>query len=39
MEPDNVLAIFNRAILHDKTGNLHAAINDYSTVIRRFPNF
>ena len=39
MEPNNYIAIFNRAILHDKTGNLHAAIRDYSTVIAQFPNF
>ena len=39
MEPHNVMALFNRAILLDKTGNLHAAIRDYSTVISQFPNF
>ena len=33
------MAIFNRALLHDKTGNLKAAIRDYSTVIGQFPNF
>lgn len=39
LEPDNILAIFNRAILLDKTGNLRAAIRDYSRVIDEFPNF
>ena len=39
MEPKNFMAIFNRALLHDKTGNLKAAIRDYSTVIDQFPNF
>ena len=39
MEPKNFMAIFNRALLHDKTGNLRAAIRDYTTVIDQFPNF
>ena len=39
MEPKNFMAIFNRALLHDKTGNLKAAIRDYTTVINQFPNF
>jgi tetratricopeptide (TPR) repeat protein len=33
------MAIFNRALLHDKTGNLRSAIRDYTTVINQFPNF
>ena len=33
------MAIFNRALLHDKTGNLRAAIKDYTMVINQFPNF
>lgn len=39
MEPENFLALFNRGVLHDKTGNLRAAIADYSKVIAQFPNF
>ena len=33
------MAIFNRALLHDKLGDLKAAIRDYTTVINQFPNF
>ena len=39
MEPDNFLAIFNRGVLNDRTGNLREAIRDYTTVIDQFPNF
>jgi tetratricopeptide (TPR) repeat protein len=33
------MAIFNRGILLDRTGNLRGAIRDYSSVIAQFPNF
>ena len=39
MEPENILAIYNRAILLDKTGDLRAAIRDYTRMIDQFPNF
>ena len=39
MEPQNFMAIFNRALLHDKTGDLRVAIQDYTMVINQFPNF
>ena len=38
-EPDNMMAIFNRGLLLDKTGDLKGAIKDYSTVIDEYPNF
>jgi tetratricopeptide (TPR) repeat protein len=39
LEPDNLMALFNRAVLLDKTGDLRAAIRDYSKVIDEYPNF
>ena len=39
LEPGNVMALFNRATLLDQTGDLHAAVRDYSIVIKQFPNF
>jgi tetratricopeptide (TPR) repeat protein len=34
-----MMALFNRALLLDKTGNLRGAIRDYSKVINEYPNF
>ena len=39
LEPNNLQALYNRATLLDRTGNLHGAIRDYSKVIGEFPNF
>jgi tetratricopeptide (TPR) repeat protein len=39
MEPDNMMAIFNRALLLDQTGDLRGAERDYTTVINEYPNF
>ena len=39
MEPNNLMAIYNRAILLEKTGDIKKAINDYSQLIKEFPNF
>ena len=39
LEPNNLMALFNRALLLEQTGNLRAAIRDYSKVIEDFPNF
>ena len=39
LEPDNLMALFNRALLLEQTGNLRAAIRDYSKVIEEYPNF
>jgi tetratricopeptide (TPR) repeat protein len=39
MEHDNFLALFNRALLLDRTGDLYGAIRDYTEVINQFPNF
>jgi hypothetical protein len=39
MEPDNMMAIFNRALLLEQTGDLRAAEKDYTTVINEYPNF
>ena len=39
MEPNNVMAIYNRAVLLHKTGDLRGAIRDYSRVIEQYPNF
>lgn len=39
MEPDNMMAIFNRGLLLDQTGDYKGAIKDYSTVINEYPNF
>ena len=39
MEPDNMMAIFNRGLLRDQTGDYKGAIKDYSTVINEYPNF
>jgi tetratricopeptide (TPR) repeat protein len=33
------MALFNRALLEDRTGDLKSAIRDYSIVIKQFPNF
>jgi tetratricopeptide (TPR) repeat protein len=33
------MALFNRALLLEQTGNLRAAIRDYSKVIEEYPNF
>ena len=33
------MALFNRALLLEQTGNLRAAIRDYSKVIEQYPNF
>ena len=34
-----MMALFNRGLLRDKTGDLRGAISDYSKVIDEFPNF
>jgi len=34
-----MLALFNRALLRDKTGDLRGAISDYTKVINEYPNF
>lgn len=34
-----MLAVYNRGLLRERTGNIHGAISDYSEVIKRFPNF
>ena len=39
MEPDNMMAIFNRGLLRAQTGDYRGAIQDYSTVIEEYPNF
>ena len=39
MEPDNMMAIFNRALLRAQTGDYRGAIKDYTTVINQYPNF
>jgi tetratricopeptide (TPR) repeat protein len=39
LEPDNLMALYNRALLLEKTGNPRAAIRDYSKVIDQYPNF
>ena len=39
MEPDNMMATFNRGILKAQTGDYRGAISDYSTVIGQYPNF
>ena len=39
LEPDNMMALFNRAVLLDKTGDLQGAIRDYTKVIDEYPNF
>lgn len=39
MEPNNVMAIYNRAILLERTGNIRGAIRDYTTIINQYPNF
>lgn len=33
------MALFNRALLLENTGNLRGAIRDYTKVIEEFPNF
>ena len=38
-QPDNMMAIFNRGLLRDQTGDYKGAIKDYSTVINEYPNF
>ena len=39
LEPDNLMALFNRALLLEQTGNLRGAVRDYSKVIEEYPNF
>ena len=39
LESDNLLALYNRAVLLDRTGDLRGAIRDYSKVIDEYPNF
>jgi tetratricopeptide (TPR) repeat protein len=39
LEPDNVMAIYNRAILLERTGDIYGAIRDYTKIIDQFPNF
>ena len=39
MEPNNLQALYNRALLLDRVGNYTEAIADYSRVINKFPNF
>jgi len=39
MEPDNVMAIYNRALLLERTGDVDGAIRDYSYLIKQYPNF
>mgnify|MGYP000031289021 CR=1 FL=1 len=34
-----MMAIFNRGLLLDQTGDYKGAIKDYSTVINEYPNF
>ena len=36
MEPDNMMAIFNRALLRAQTGDYRGAIKDYTTVIDQY---
>lgn len=39
MEPDNLMARFNRGLLRDRTGDYPGAIEDYSAVLEEYPNF
>jgi len=39
LEPDNLMALYNRALLLEQTGNPRAAIRDYTKVIDQYPNF
>ena len=39
IEPDNMMATFNRGLLRAQTGNYRGAISDYSKVIDEYPNF
>ena len=39
MEPDNMMATFNRGLLRVQTGDYRGAISDYSKVIAEYPNF
>ena len=39
MEPDNMMAIFNRGILLEQTGDLKGAVRDFSTVLEAYPSF
>ena len=39
LEPDNLMALYNRALLLEQTGNPKAAIRDYTKVIDQYPNF
>lgn len=39
LEPDNLLALFNRAVLLENTGDYRAAIEDVSKVIADYPHF
>ena len=39
LEPDNVMAIYNRAILLERTGDIYGAIRDYTKLIDQYPNF
>ena len=38
-EPNDRLALFNRATLSELTGNYNSAIRDYTTVLEQYPNF
>jgi len=39
IEPDNMMALFNRGLLRSQTGNFRGAIKDYSQVIDAYPQF
>ena len=38
-DQSNLLALFNRASVRKKRGNLHFAYNDFSSVIQLQPNY
>ena len=38
-EPDNMIALYNRALLLDNTGDYNGAIRDISAVINEYPQF
>ncbi|MDY4031111.1 MAG: tetratricopeptide repeat protein, partial [Alloprevotella sp.] len=39
VEPDNTLAIYNRALLRQQTGDYRGAEADYTTLLKAYPNF
>ena len=39
LEPDNMIALFNRALMLNNTGDYRGAIRDINAVIKEFPNF